>query len=221
MLLFVPSSLLAFIYIGSINLLGFACYYFLYCECKEIMLDIMTNVSVIQHRCTMYRLLPCQYSSFPCMFYFGCHLAPISTQKYNILQTESWYIESVLAKIYILLINQECAHYREISDWIHQGRGLRDFPVMTKQSRLISYWWYDLFIMDLILGSVKPTTGQRITFKKHVTSMSCQMSLQYSHVTLVSRYPFWQPSVDHNMEVHEDVHYQVNTDCIIMPLTRS
>ena len=70
---------------------------------------------------------------------------------------------------------------------------------MTKQSRLISYLWYVLFIMDLILGSVKPTTGQQITFKKHVTSMSCQMSLQYSHVALVSRYPFWQPSVDHNM----------------------
>ena len=154
----------------------------------------MTNVSVIQHRSTLYRLLPC----------------------HNILQTESWYIESVLAKIYILLINQECGHYREISDWIHQGRGLRDFPVMTKQSRLISYWWYDLFIMDLILGSVKPTTGQQITFKKHVTSMSCQMSLQYSHVTLVSRYPFWQPSVDHNIDVHEDVHYQVNTDCICL-----
>ena len=178
----------------------------------------MTNVSVIQHRSTMYRLLPCQYSSFPCMFYFGWHLplSPNIHTKYNILQTESWYIESVLAKIYILLINQECGHYREISDWIHQGRGLRDFPVMTKQSRLISYWWYDLFIMDLILGSVKPTTGQQITFKKHVTSMSCQMSLQYSHVTLVSRYPFWQPSVDHNIDVHEDVHYQVNTDCICL-----
>ena len=79
MLWFMPSSLLAFIYIGPINLLGFACYYFLYCECKEIILDIMTNVSVIQHRSTMYRLLPCQYSSFPCMFYFGCHL-PLKPQ---------------------------------------------------------------------------------------------------------------------------------------------
>ena len=103
-----------------------------------------------------------------------------------------------------------------IAQSIHQGRGVRDFPVMTKQPRLISYLWYDLFIMDLILGSFKPTTGQRITFKKLVTSMSCQMSPQYSHVTLVSRYPFWQPSVDRNMDVHEDIHYQVNTDCICL-----
>lgn len=67
MLLIMPSSLFTFIYIGPINMLGVACYYFLYCVCKEIMLDTMTNVSVIQHKFTMYWLLPSQYSSFPCM----------------------------------------------------------------------------------------------------------------------------------------------------------
>ena len=29
---------------------------------------------------------------------------------------------------------------------------------------------------------------------------------QYSQVTLVSGYPFWQLSIDHNIDVHKDVH---------------
>ena len=33
--------------------------------------------------------------------------------------------------------------------------------------------------------------------------------LRYSQVTLVSRYPFWKLSIDHNIEVHVDVEYQV------------
>ena len=31
----------------------------------------------------------------------------------------------------------------------------------------------------------------------------------YSQVTLVSGYPFWQLSIDHDMDFHKDVHYQV------------
>ena len=34
-------------------------------------------------------------------------------------------------------------------------------------------------------------------------------SLRYSQVTLVSRYPFLKLSIDHNIEVHVDVQYQV------------
>ena len=35
------------------------------------------------------------------------------------------------------------------------------------------------------------------------------LSPWYSQVTLVSGYPFWQLSIDHNMDVHKDVHYQL------------
>ena len=35
------------------------------------------------------------------------------------------------------------------------------------------------------------------------------LNLWYSHVTLVSTYPFWQLSIEHNMDVYKDVHYQV------------
>ena len=58
-------------------------------------------------------------------------------------------------------------------------------------------------------NQLKPTTGQQLTLKKHITSMSCPFELWYSQVTLVNRCPFWQLSIDHNMDVHNDVHYQV------------
>ena len=58
-------------------------------------------------------------------------------------------------------------------------------------------------------NQLKPTTGQQITLKKRITSMSCAFELWYSQVTLVSRCPFWQLSIDHNMDLHNDVHYQV------------
>ena len=51
---------------------------------------------------------------------------------------------------------------------------------MTEQMRLKSYLLDGLFIMDLSLQSIK-----------------------------TNRYPFWQLSIDHNMDVHKDVHYQV------------
>ena len=39
--------------------------------------------------------------------------------------------------------------------------------------------------------------------------MSCSLEGAIQHVTLVSGYPFRQLSIDHNMDVHKDVHYQV------------
>ena len=84
-----------------------------------------------------------------------------------------------------------------------------DFPVMTKRTRLISYLLNGLFIMDLSLQSIKTNNWPADNFKKCITSMSCTFELWYSQVTLVSRCPFWQLSIDHNMDVHNDVHYQV------------
>ena len=35
---------------------------------------------------------------------------------------------------------------------------------------------------------------------------------------MVSEYPFWQLSIDHNMDIHKDVHYQVKQR-LYMPWT--
>ena len=52
---------------------------------------------------------------------------------------------------------------------------------------------------------LKKINGQRITLKtRHLNEFP-----QYSQVTLVSGYPFWQLSFDHNMDVHKDVHFQL------------
>ena len=76
------------------------------------------------------------------------------------------------------------------------------FFVMTERTRLISYLLYSLFIMDLSLQSIKTNTWPWLAnnFKKHITSMSCTLeSPRYSQVILVSGYPFWQLSIDHNI----------------------
>ena len=68
--------------------------------------------------------------------------------------------------------------------------------------------------MDLSLQSIKTNNWSADNFKKHNTSMSCTIILlspQYSQVILVSGYPFWQLSIDHNTDVHKDVRYQVQT----------
>ena len=84
-----------------------------------------------------------------------------------------------------------------------------DFPEMTEWTRLITCLLYGLFIMDLSLQSIKTNNWPADNFKKCITSMSCTFELWYSQVTLVSRCPFWQLSIDHNMDLHNDVHYQV------------
>ena len=95
------------------------------------------------------------------------------------------------------------------------------FPVMTKWTRLISYLWYMAFsLWTWACDQVKPTFDQRITLKNMSTQLVVHLRLHYNQVTLVSGYPFWQLSPDHNMSVHKDVHYQVKHR-LYMPLTSS
>ena len=54
--------------------------------------------------------------------------------------------------------------------------------------------------MDLSLRSIK---------KNQWSADNINEFPQYSQVTLVSGYPFWQLSFDHNMDVHKDVHFQL------------
>ena len=61
--------------------------------------------------------------------------------------------------------------------------------------------------MDLSLLSIKTKNWSVDNFKTHHLNELLYFSLRYSQVTLVSRYPFWQLSIDHNMDVHKDVHY--------------
>ena len=61
--------------------------------------------------------------------------------------------------------------------------------------------------MDLSLLSIKTKNWSVDNFKTHHLNELLHFSLRYSQVTLVSRYPFWQLSIDHNMDVHKDVHY--------------
>ena len=64
--------------------------------------------------------------------------------------------------------------------------------------------------MDLSLRPIKTNNnGQQITLKNTSPQQVVHLSPWYSQVTLISRYPFWQLSIDHNMDLHKDVHYQV------------
>ena len=110
-----------------------------------------------------------------------------------------WVVRAHRSEHYILFINREWGHYREISDNIKAK--VWDFLVMTKQMRLISIVAFSLWTWPC--NQLKPTTGQK---KKQWV---VPLRLQYNQVTLVHGCPFWQLSVDHNMDVHKDVHYQV------------
>ena len=109
---------------------------------------------------------------------------------------------------YTLLIYRERGHYREIldrGDKRQRGQYIKgevwDFPVMTEQTRLISYLFNGLFTTDLSLRPIKSNNWS-----------ADKLSPWYSQVRLVSGYPFWQLSIiDHNMDVHKDVHYQLKT----------
>ena len=130
----------------------------------------------------------------------------------------------------ILLINREWDHYRKISDrgldvltWWKWGQHIKavlwDFPIMNKQTRLISYYMA-FSLWTWAFNQLKPTTGQRITSKNTSPQWVVHLSLRYSQVTLVSEYPFWQLSIDHNMDVHKDVQYQIKHR-LYMPWTSS
>ena len=72
--------------------------------------------------------------------------------------------------------------------------------------------------MDLSLWSIKTDNWSVDNFKN--TRHLNELSPRYGHVTLISGYPFWQLSIDHNMNVHKDVHYQVKNR-LYMPWTSS
>ena len=109
---------------------------------------------------------------------------------------------------YILLINRGWGHYRIAMS--HQGRGLR-FPCNDRTDRINKLF---IIIMAFSLwiwacDQLKPITGQRITLKKHITSLSCTLGLAIQSCDTGQRILFWQLSINHNMDVHKDVHYQV------------
>ena len=92
--------------------------------------------------------------------------------------------------------------------------------------------------MDLSLRSIiNIIKTSNYNLKKHITTMNNSLwwmycglkstiiiivllSRLYIYVTLVSRYTFWQLSIENNKDVHKDVHYQVKHR-LYMPLTSS
>ena len=63
--------------------------------------------------------------------------------------------------------------------------------------------------MDLSLWSIKINNWSVDNFKKHFTSMSCKLEPVIQSCDIGQWYPFWQLSIDHNIDVHKDVHYQI------------
>ena len=69
--------------------------------------------------------------------------------------------------------------------------------------------------MDLSLRSIKANNWSSDNLKTlHFNEF---LSPRYVHLTPVGGYSFWQLSVDHNIDVHKDVHYQVHK--LLMPWT--
>ena len=63
--------------------------------------------------------------------------------------------------------------------------------------------------MDLSLWSIKINNWSADNFKKHFTLMSCKLEPVIQSCDIGQWYPFWQLSIDHNINVHKDVHYQI------------
>ena len=63
--------------------------------------------------------------------------------------------------------------------------------------------------MDLSLSSIKINNWSANIFKKHVTSMSCTLEPAIHSCDTGQQIPFRQLSIDHNVDVHKGVHYQV------------
>ena len=56
---------------------------------------------------------------------------------------------------------------------------------------------------------LQPTTGHRLTLKKHGRSMSCILEPAIQSFDIGQRIPFLTGSIDHSMYVHKDDNYQV------------
>ena len=63
--------------------------------------------------------------------------------------------------------------------------------------------------MDLSRRSIKTNNWSAEDLRNTSPQWVVHLSPRYSQVTLVSGYPFRQLSIDHNMDVHKDVRYQV------------
>ena len=94
---------------------------------------------------------------------------------------------------------------------VNTSRPRSDISLWSWQTRLISYLLYGLFfdqeIMDLSLAcnKLKPVTGK----KEHITSVSCTLEPVIQSCDTGQWIPFWQLSIDRNMDVYKDIHYQV------------
>ena len=74
--------------------------------------------------------------------------------------------------------------------------------------------------MDPRLWSIKTNNWSADNFEKHVTSMSCTFEPVIQSGDSGQQIHFWQLSLDHNMDVHKGVHYQVKHR-LYMPWTPS
>ena len=64
--------------------------------------------------------------------------------------------------------------------------------------------------MDLSLRSIKTNNWSADIFKKYVTSMSCTLEPMIHSGDTGQGIPFLTAvNIDHNMDVHKDVYYQV------------
>ena len=75
--------------------------------------------------------------------------------------------------------------------------------------------------MDLSLWAIETNNWSADNFKKHVTSMSCALELAMQSCDTGQQIPFWQLSINHNLDVYKDVQvYQVKHR-LYMPWTPS
>ena len=63
--------------------------------------------------------------------------------------------------------------------------------------------------MDLSLRSIKTNNWSAGSLKNTSPQRVEHLSQRFSQVTSGSGYPFWQLSIDNNMDVSKDVYYQV------------
>ena len=84
---------------------------------------------------------------------------------------------------------------------------------MTEWTRLISYLLYGLFIIDRSQRSIETSNWSADSLNKktlHLNEMYTWACITVGDTG--QRIPFWQLSMDHNMDVHKDVHLLVNAD---------
>ena len=122
------------------------------------------------------------------------------------------YVECIVpahrSEHYILLINRDWGHYREISDYIKAQ--VWDFLVMTKQTRLISIMAFSLWTWAC--NQLKPTTGQQITLKNELYSWGCNtVRWHWSADALFDSYQLTITWMSIRMET-----IKLNTDCICL-----